>query len=80
LNFIRGDHQLFGGGNPVGNYRVKLNQNQIDIIKIVEWGADLNVIYLMDARVLNYNVELRPASFGKIKIYSAYVEDLWSVN
>jgi hypothetical protein len=32
----------------------------------------------MDARVLNYNVELRPASFGKIKIY-AYAEDLWSV-
>jgi hypothetical protein len=22
VNFIRGNHQLFGGGNPVGNYRV----------------------------------------------------------
>jgi hypothetical protein len=36
VNFIRGNHQLFGGGNPVGNYRVKLNQNQIDGIKTVE--------------------------------------------
>jgi hypothetical protein len=38
----------------------------------VEWGADLNVNDIpMDARVLNYNnVELRPASFGKIKIYT----------
>jgi outer membrane receptor protein involved in Fe transport len=81
LNFIRGDHQLFGGGNPVGNYRVKLNQNQIDIIKNSGVGADLNVNDIpMDARVLNYNVELRPASFGKNQdIYSAYVEDLWSV-
>jgi outer membrane receptor protein involved in Fe transport len=33
-----------------------------------------------DAQVLNYNVELRPASFGTNQdIYSAYVEDLWSV-
>jgi hypothetical protein len=32
-----------------------------------------------DAQVLNY-VELRPASFGTNQdIYSAYVEDLWSV-
>jgi hypothetical protein len=29
-------------GNPVGNYRVKLNQNQIDIIKNSGVGADLN--------------------------------------
>jgi hypothetical protein len=63
LNFIRGDHQLFGGGNPVGNYRVKLNQNQIDVIK-KQW-VDLNVNDILDAQVLNYNVELRPASFGK---------------
>jgi outer membrane receptor protein involved in Fe transport len=81
VNFIRGDHQLFGGGNPVGNYRVKLNQNQIDIIKNSGVGGDLNVNDIpLDARVLNYNVELRPASFGTNQdIYSAYVEDLWSV-
>lgn len=81
LNFIRGDHQLFGGGNPVGNYRVKLNQNQINVIKNSGVGGDLNVNDIpLDAQVLNYNVELRPASFGKNQdIYSAYIEDLWSV-
>ncbi|MEZ7498152.1 TonB-dependent receptor [Flavobacterium sp. Arc3] len=81
VNFIRGDHQLFGGGNPVGNYRVKLNQSQIDIIKNSEVGDAINVNDIpLDTRVLNYNVELRPASFGTNQdIYSAYVEDLWSV-
>ncbi|SDX16059.1 TonB-dependent Receptor Plug Domain [Flavobacterium degerlachei] len=81
LNFIRGDHQLFGGGNPVGNYRVKLNQNQIDVIKNSGVGGALNVNDIpLDATVLNYNVELRPTSFGTNQdIYSAYVEDLWSV-
>ncbi|MGO4817672.1 TonB-dependent receptor domain-containing protein [Flavobacterium sp. W22_SRS_FP1] len=81
VNFIRGDHQLFGGGNPVGNYRVKLNQNQIDVIKNRGVGGALNVNDIpLDASVSNYNVELRPASFGTNQdIYSAYVEDLWSV-
>ncbi|MBP4142499.1 TonB-dependent receptor [Flavobacterium sp. P4023] len=81
LNFIRGNHQLFGGGNPVGNYRVKLNQNQIDIIKNsgVAGALDLNDIP-QDVQVLDYNVELRPTSFGTHQdIYSAYIEDLWSV-
>lgn len=81
LNFIRGNHQLFGGGNPVGNYRVKLNQNQIDIIKNsgVAGALDLNDIP-QDVQVLDYNVELRPTSFGTDQdIYSAYIEDLWSV-
>jgi hypothetical protein len=27
VNFIRGNHQLFGGGNPVGNYRVESKPN-----------------------------------------------------
>ena len=81
LNYIRGNHQLFGGGNPVGNYRVKLNQNQIDIIKNsgVAGALDLNDIP-QDVQVLDYNVELRPTSFGTHQdIYSAYIEDLWSV-
>ncbi len=32
LNYIRSDHKLFGGGNPNGNYTVKLTQAQIDAI------------------------------------------------
>ena len=82
VNFIRGDHQLFGGGNPVGNYRVKLNQNQIDLIKNSGVGGALNVNDIpQDVQVLNYNVELRPASFGTNQdIYSAYIEDLWAAS
>jgi hypothetical protein len=34
VNFIRGNH-LIWRWKPVGNYRVKLNQNQIDGIKTV---------------------------------------------
>lgn len=82
VNFIRGNHQLFGGGNPVGNYRVKLTQTQIDGIKNSGVGGALNVNDIpLDAQVLSYNVELRPTSFGTNQdIYSAYVEDLWSVS
>jgi outer membrane receptor for ferrienterochelin and colicin len=82
LNFIRGDHELFGGGNPVGNYTVKLTQDQIDAIKNSGIGGGLNVNDIpSDAQVLNYNVELRPASFGTHQdISSVYVEDLWSAS
>jgi len=81
VNFIRGDHQLFGGGNPVGNYRVKLNQSQIDLIRNSGVAGALNVNDIpLDVQVLDYNVELRPTSFGANQdIYSAYIEDLWSV-
>jgi len=82
LNFIRGDHELFGGGNPNGNYTVKLNQPQIDSIRNSGVGSGLNINDIpSNATVVNYNVELRPASFGANQdIYSAYIEDLWSVS
>jgi outer membrane receptor protein involved in Fe transport len=58
---------------------VKLNQNQIDGIKNSGGGFNVNDIRKI-AQVLNYNVELRPASLEQIKIFIlAYVEDLWSV-
>jgi outer membrane receptor protein involved in Fe transport len=81
LNYIRADHQLFGGGNPNGNYTVKLTQTQIDAINISGVGSSLSINDIpLDATVVNYNVELRPASFGTNQdIYSAYLEDLWSV-
>lgn len=82
LNYIRGNHELFGGGNPNGNYTVKLNQSQIDGIRNSGIGSSLDVNDMpLDAQVINYNVELRPASFGTHQdIYSAYVEDLWSAS
>jgi len=80
LNYIRGDHQLFGGGNPNGNYTVKLTQAQIDAINSSGVGSSLSINDIpVDAPIVNYTVELRPASFGTNQdIYSAYVEDLWS--
>ena len=81
LNFIRGNHELFGGGNPNGNYTVKLTQPQIDAINASGVGSGLSINDIpTDAAVVNYNVELRPTSFGTNQdIYSVYVEDLWSV-
>ena len=81
LNYIRGNHELFGGGNPNGNYTVKLTQAQIDNINASGVGSSLSFNDIpSNVNVVNYNVELRPTSFGTHQdIYSAYVEDLWSV-
>ena len=81
LNYIRGNHELFGGGNPNGNYTVKLTQAQIDDLNASGVGSSLSFNDIpSNVTVVNYNVELRPASFGTNQnIYSAYVEDLWSV-
>lgn len=75
---ISSDHQLFGGGNVNGNYRVKLTQRQLDGLR--GRGSALGVNDLpSDVEVLNYNVELRPNSFGaRQTVYSAYVEDQWA--
>lgn len=82
LNYIRGDHQLFGGGNPNGAYTVDLTQNQLDNILLSGLGGSLGVNDIpSDAEVVNYGVELRPAQFGTAQsIYSIYVEDLWAVS
>ncbi|UOX34278.1 TonB-dependent receptor [Flavobacterium sediminilitoris] len=81
LNLISGNHELLGGGNPNGNYTVKLTQAQIDDIKNNGVGSRLDIQDIpSNATVTNYNVELRPAQFGTTQnIYSAYLEDLWSV-
>lgn len=81
LNYIRGEHELFGGGNPNGNYIVKLTQSQIDAIKASGIGSNLSINAIpAEVEVVNYNVELRPTAFGTHQdIYSAYIEDLWSI-
>ena len=82
LNVISANHYLFGGGNPNGNYTVKLTQPQVNAIVASGVGANLSLTDIpQNAQVLNYNVELRPNSYGKTQtIYSAYFEDLWSIN
>ena len=70
-------HQLFGGGNVNGNYTVKLTQNQLDQLKGLGLGSDLNIGDIPSGvEVLNYNVELRPTSFGaRQNVYSMFLED-----
>lgn len=75
-------HSLVGGGNPYGNYLVKLNAQQLQVLKNSAPGAGLTVNDIpKNVQVLNYNVELRPRAFGKRQnIWSAYIQDLWSVS
>ena len=82
IQFLSGNHELFGGGNPNGNYLVDLTQAQIDNIRNSGIGSNLNINDLpADVEVVNYGVELRPNSFGTTQnIYSFYLEDQWQVN
>lgn len=81
FGIISADHQLVGGGNENGNYVVRLNESQLNQVASLNRGADLNVNDIpSNVEVLQYDVELRPASYGKRQnIYSAYIEDQWSV-
>jgi outer membrane receptor protein involved in Fe transport len=82
INYIRGDHQLFGGGVPNGAYTVDLTQAQLDGLAARNLGSGLGINDLpSDVEVSNYAVELRPAEFGTDQsIYSIYAEDLWAVS
>ena len=80
-NLISGNHKLFGGGNPNGNYTVDLTQAQINSIRNSNVGSSFDINDIpANATVSNYNVELRPASFGRTQnISSIYAEDLWAI-
>ncbi|MGB3590154.1 MAG: TonB-dependent receptor [Nonlabens sp.] len=80
LNFISGDHTLFGGGVPNGAYTVDLTAGQLDAIRLSGVGASLDIFDIpSNVTVSNYNVELRPAEFGATQnLYSVYLEDLWN--
>ena len=71
------DFVLFGGGNPNGNYTVKLTQEELDAIAASGIGADLDVGDIPDtAEVVNYAVELRESTTGTDQhILGLYVED-----
>ncbi|MEP7219547.1 MAG: TonB-dependent receptor, partial [Bacteroidota bacterium] len=79
---LSADFALSGGGNPNGNYTVQLTGDQERAIAALNRGSALDIHDIPnDARVLDYNVELRPASFGKRQnVFSLYAEDLFSVS
>jgi hypothetical protein len=74
--------QLFGGGDPQGQYVVRLNEAQANAIRSQNRGAALGVRDIpLDVQVLNYNVELHPEQFSKTQqIISAFAEDVIAVS
>ena len=82
FGLISADHQLFGGGNPNGNYTVQLTDGQLGDLRAANLGSALDFTDLpSDVLVTNYSVELRPQSFGKRQnTFSIYVEDSYSLN
>ena len=82
LELISADHNLFGGGNINGNYTVLTTQAELDAIRALNRGANLSINDIPSTvQVLNASVELRPNAFGRRQnVYSAYVEDAFSVN
>ncbi len=82
FGIITSDHQLFGGGNVNGNYRVKLTDDQLREVVNLNRGAALGVKDIpREAEVLGYSVELRPNSFGaRQTIYSFYLEDQFAAS
>ncbi|QQN74895.1 TonB-dependent receptor [Croceicoccus sp. YJ47] len=73
---------LLGGGNPDGNYTVRLTDAQLGALAQGGSGLDLgaSAVLALDPAVVNYAVELRPQSFGTDQTQLAfYVEDEWQL-
>ncbi len=80
IDAIRSDMSLLGGGNPDGNYTVRLTDTQLAALARSGVGLDLELseILALDPTVVNYAVELRPQRFGTTQTQLAfYVEDEW---
>lgn len=77
LDVLRSQFELAGGGNPDGNYRVRLTPAELAAVRALNRGAALAPRDIpATAAVLDYGVELRPATFGETQTqYAIYVED-----
>jgi outer membrane receptor for ferrienterochelin and colicin len=82
VEFITSDFNLLGGGNTFGTYTVRLNQAQLDALKAKGINSSLDVNDIpADVRVINYDVELQPNTFGaRQNVFSTYLEDIFAVN
>jgi len=82
VDVLSSDFALAGGGNPNGNYTVMLTQAQQDALKALNRGSSLALSDIpSNAQVLDYNVELRPSSFGaRQNLLGVYAEDLLSAS
>ncbi|MEM6337017.1 MAG: TonB-dependent receptor, partial [Bacteroidota bacterium] len=79
--FTSSDFSLTGGGNPDGSYLVQLNEAQLATLR-GRASVDLRPEDIPgDVEVVNYGVELRPATFGERQnLLGLYVEDLIAVS
>ncbi|WP_072008699.1 TonB-dependent receptor [Hymenobacter sp. IS2118] len=77
FGLISTEHSLFGGGNPNGSYSVQLSLAQLNELRSRNLGTGLSINDIPgNVQVLNYGVELRPASFGTTQnLYNVYLED-----
>ncbi len=82
VDTMRSDFSLAGGGNPRGNYRVRLNDAELEAVRSLGRGAALGVNDIpTTAEVIAYAVELRPARFGDVQNQvSLYFEDQISLS
>jgi outer membrane receptor protein involved in Fe transport len=95
FTFYRGDHTIktgigvigsihhdTRGGNGNGFYTVQLNQQQLANLRAQNLGRDLSYRDIPSGvQVISNQVELHPNTFdGSQIIYSAYIEDIYSVN
>ncbi|HZD52300.1 MAG TPA: TonB-dependent receptor, partial [Woeseiaceae bacterium] len=65
VDAIHSDFSLAGGGNPAGNYRVRLTEAELAQVRSIERGIELGIEDIPEtAEVIDYAVELRPARFG----------------
>jgi len=83
IDLLSADFALQGGGNPNGNYRVRLTQPQLDALAQRGPDQDLRPEALDNLpgaiNVLNYGVELRPTTFGvRQDLVGLYLEDQFS--
>ena len=81
-DLLRSQFALTGGGNPDGNYRVRLTAAELAAVRALNRGAALAPADIpRTASVLDYSVELRPASFGDTQTQLAlYAEDQLSLS
>lgn len=85
LDVLASDHSLAGGGNPNGNYTVRLNDEAaVDAFQgLDKLGPGLmpkDLTPIQDQfNVVNYGVELRPTTFGtRQDLVGLYGEDQFS--
>ncbi len=77
FDVLSADFRLQGGGNPNGNYLVQLTTAQLEALRVGGRGAGLLPDDLPpDTRVVDYAVELRPATFGtRQSLLALFLED-----